>query len=239
MRALSRTKSRQSFRSCPLIRKWFVCCCVLRRLGFVAFDQRPAEKQAFSLGSAPAPLFVPFNPVSESSQCGNRAFFSCRRARQVILLRSMNRTVSIIGGGRVGRTLGKCLRKLGWRIGAVTTRSDATSRAAVRAIGGGTAYSAITADALNASVVLLTTPDDLLATAAAELAGLGRGECRGKIVLHTSGALDRTVLKPLALLGAATGSLHPMQTFSGRNTPNLKGTIFAVEGDTQARRAAR
>ena len=150
----------------------------------------------------------------------------------------MNRTVSIIGGGRVGRTLGKCLRKLGWRVGAVTTRSEATSRVAVRAIGGGTAYSAITADALNASVVLLTTPDDLLATAAAELARLGRGECCDKIVLHTSGALDRTVLKPLALLGAATGSLHPMQTFSGRNTPNLKGTIFAVEGDSQARRVA-
>ena len=151
----------------------------------------------------------------------------------------MNRTASIIGGGRVGRTLGKCLRGLGWRIGAVVTRSDATARAAVRAIGGGTAYHVITRDALESSVIFLTTPDDLLAPAAAELARLGRARCRGKIVLHTSGVLDRTVLKPLARLGASAGSLHPMQTFSGRNTPKLKGIIFAVEGDTKARRVAR
>jgi predicted short-subunit dehydrogenase-like oxidoreductase (DUF2520 family) len=30
-----------------------------------------------------------------------------------------------------------------------------------------------------------------------------------------------------------------MQTFSGRDTPKLNGTIFAVEGDPQARRVAR
>jgi predicted short-subunit dehydrogenase-like oxidoreductase (DUF2520 family) len=150
----------------------------------------------------------------------------------------MKPTVSIIGGGRIGRTLGKCLHQLGWGIGAVVTRSDATARAAVHAIGGGTPYRAITAAALQAGIIFLTTPDDLLAPAAAELARLGRNACRGKIVLHTSGALDRTVLKPLAHVGAATGSLHPMQTFSGRNTPKLEGTIFAVEGDPRARRVA-
>jgi Trk K+ transport system NAD-binding subunit len=84
----------------------------------------------------------------------------------------MKRTVSIIGGGRVGRTLGKCLRGLGWQIGAVVTRSDATARAAVRAIGGGTGYSAIGREALDSSVIFLTTPDDLLAPTAAELARL-------------------------------------------------------------------
>ena len=36
----------------------------------------------------------------------------------------------------------------------------------------------------------------------------------------------------------STGSLHPMQTFTGRGTPQLKGVIFAVEGDRAARRAA-
>jgi predicted short-subunit dehydrogenase-like oxidoreductase (DUF2520 family) len=152
----------------------------------------------------------------------------------------MDRTVSIIGAGRVGRTLGKCLHKLGWRIGAVVTRSGATSRAAVRAIGGGTPHHVVTRDALDAGIVLLTTPDDLLASTAAELARIAdRKACRSKIILHTSGALDRSVLKPLGRLGAATGSLHPMQTFSGRNIPKLKGTTFAVEGDPRARQAAR
>ncbi len=151
----------------------------------------------------------------------------------------MQRTVSIVGAGRVGKTLGKCLRSLGWRIGVVVTRSVATSRAAVRAIGAGTPSDNITPNVFEAGIVLLTTPDDLLGPTAANLARVGREACRGKIVLHTSGALDRGVLKPLAIQGAATGSLHPMQTFSGRNVPKLEGTIFAVEGDSRARRAAR
>ena len=151
----------------------------------------------------------------------------------------MARTISIVGAGRVGKTLGKRLRQLGWRIGAVVTRSAATSRAAVQAIGAGLARSGITIDAASADVILLTTPYDKLAGVARALAEVGGKGWRGKIVLHTSGTLDRSVLAPLARLGAATGSLHPMQTFSGTVTPKLSGVIFAVEGDPKARRAAQ
>jgi predicted short-subunit dehydrogenase-like oxidoreductase (DUF2520 family) len=151
----------------------------------------------------------------------------------------MARTISIVGAGRVGRTLGKRLRQLGWRVGAVVTRSAASSRAAVRAIGAGLARSGITIDAAAADVVLLATPDDALAGVASALAEISGKDWRGKIVLHTSGTLDRTVLAPLARRGAATGSLHPMQTFSGRGVPNLAGIIFAVEGDPKARGAAQ
>jgi predicted short-subunit dehydrogenase-like oxidoreductase (DUF2520 family) len=92
---------------------------------------------------------------------------------------------------------------------------------------------------LAADVILLTTPDGALAGVAKALARAGGSKCRGKIVLHTSGALDRSVLAPLARRGAATGSLHPMQTFSGRGVPELRNVIFAVEGDRRAQRAAQ
>jgi predicted short-subunit dehydrogenase-like oxidoreductase (DUF2520 family) len=151
----------------------------------------------------------------------------------------MARTVSIVGAGRVGATLGKRLRQLGWRVGAVVTRSERTSRAAVRAIGGGKARSVLSADVLDADVNLLTTPDDALAEVSRALAKIGGSACRGKVILHTSGALDRSVLEPLARLGASTGSLHPMQTFSGRNVPKLEGVTFAVEGDAKALRVAK
>lgn len=74
---------------------------------------------------------------------------------------------------------------------------------------------------------------------AADLAQIGGDEWKDKIVLHTSGALDRSVLAPLAARGAATGSLHPLQTFSGRGVPRLEGVIFAIEGDSVALRKAR
>jgi predicted short-subunit dehydrogenase-like oxidoreductase (DUF2520 family) len=155
-----------------------------------------------------------------------------------MLTRSMARTISIIGAGRVGRTLGGQLRKRGWRIGAVVTRSVKTARAAVRAIGSGRAFSKITPEALNADVILVTTPDSAILEAARQLAALNGKKCRGKIILHTSGALDHSVLRPLKRCDASIGSLHPMQTFSGRGTPQLDGVIFTLEGDRAALRVA-
>ncbi|HEV3253434.1 MAG TPA: DUF2520 domain-containing protein [Candidatus Acidoferrales bacterium] len=148
-------------------------------------------------------------------------------------------TVSIAGAGRVGRALARRLRELGWTVGAVVTRSASTARAAVRAIGGGVPRAGLTRQLLAADVVLVTTPDDSLRSVASLLARMGGREWRGKVALHTSGALDRSVLAPLARLGAATGSLHPMQTFSGRGVPQLEGIVFGIEGDLRARKMAR
>jgi predicted short-subunit dehydrogenase-like oxidoreductase (DUF2520 family) len=194
-----------------------------------------------------------------------------------MLSRCMARTISIVGAGRVGRTLAHRLHKLGWRIGAIVTRSSATARAAVRAIGAGTPFSiswessnkdlsgsplplsrskahvrrrkgspeegALAPEAVAsvpaADVILFTTPDDALPSVAHSLAQFGGSSWRGKIALHTSGTLDRTVLAPLARFGAHTGSLHPMQAFSGPIIPKLAGVTFAIEGHPKARRAAQ
>ncbi|HXR24670.1 MAG TPA: Rossmann-like and DUF2520 domain-containing protein [Candidatus Binataceae bacterium] len=151
----------------------------------------------------------------------------------------MARTVSIIGAGRLGRTLGKRLHQLGWRIGLVITRSTASSRAAVRAIGAGTPHAGLTSRALDADLILVTTPDGTLANVAQALAEMGGRECRGKVILHGSGALDSGVLAPLARRGAFTGSLHPMQTFSDGVMTNLRGVVFTIEGHPRARRLGR
>jgi predicted short-subunit dehydrogenase-like oxidoreductase (DUF2520 family) len=207
-----------------------------------------------------------------------------------MLSRCMARTISIVGAGRVGKTLGKRLRELGWHIGAVVTQSSPTSRAAVRAIGGGIPLvlpaigiiaerrkgpeprkesglrsasglfrgsglqlrhkrplgkGALAPEdnscslTLASDVILIAVPDSAIKAVADNLAQAIGKACRAKVVLHTSGALDRTVLAPLARCGAATGSLHPLQTFSGRAVPQLKGVIFAVEGDPRARHIAQ
>jgi predicted short-subunit dehydrogenase-like oxidoreductase (DUF2520 family) len=156
-----------------------------------------------------------------------------------VMPRRMTLTLAIVGAGRVGRALGLRLRELGWTIGAVVTRSPAGARLAVRAIGAGTAYGTLTRHVVGADVVLIATPDGQIAEVAGQLAKMGGEEWRGKVVLHTSGALDRSVLEPLARLGAATGSMHPLQTFSGRAAPDLEGCIFALEGDQVALRVTR
>ncbi len=132
-------------------------------------------------------------------------------------------TVSIVGAGRVGRALGRRLREIGWTIGAVVTRSSATAREAVRRIGAGRPHAGLTRQLLNADLVLIATPDSQIAGVAEQLAEMGGEEWRGRVVLHTSGAMDSSALAPLQRRGAATGSLHPLQTFSERAAPQLEG----------------
>ena len=151
----------------------------------------------------------------------------------------MEKTLAIVGAGRVGRALGRRLRELGWKIGVVITRSEASSRRAVRFIGAGKPHAGLTRHILLSPVILIATPDDAIPAVARELARIGGEELRGKVVLHTSGAQDSSALSPLKEFGAAAGSMHPLQTFSGVGVPDLTGKVFAVEGDIIAVRAAR
>jgi predicted short-subunit dehydrogenase-like oxidoreductase (DUF2520 family) len=155
----------------------------------------------------------------------------------------MLKTLAIVGAGRVGRALGKRLRERGWRIGAVVARTQNSSRSAVRFMGGGRACAEITSEVLAARVIIVATPDDAIATAARRIAELpghaAAHSLRDKVFLHTSGALDATVLKLLHQRGGAVGSMHPLQTFSGVGVPPLEGKYFAIEGDPVAIRTAR
>jgi predicted short-subunit dehydrogenase-like oxidoreductase (DUF2520 family) len=159
-----------------------------------------------------------------------------------MLSRTVKRTVSIVGAGRVGRTLGKRLRERGWRIASVVTSSTATARGAAKIIGAGrplTLGSAATVEAVfGADLILFATPDDALPAIAKRLAAIAGKKCRGKTILLTSATLDRSALAPFAHRGAATGSLHPMQAFGGKIIPKLSGVIFGIEGDAKARRLA-
>jgi len=150
-----------------------------------------------------------------------------------------SKTLALIGAGRVARGLGARLHEAGWKIGAVVARQKTSARAAVRAIGGGTACAGMTRRVLEARIILLAVPDDALAGAAAQLAQTGGEELARKVVLHTSGALSSAALESVARCGAWTGVIHPMQTFGARTRPRLEGVLFGIEGHPQALRTIR
>lgn len=171
-------------------------------------------------------------------------------------MRSQGRlpVVAMAGSGRVGCALGRLLHHKGWRIGPVITRSMRTARAARRRMRSGSPQAGLTEAVLAADLILIATPDRAIAETVEALARFGRSgnarqtrgtkklggsRWRGKVVLHTSGALGSDILRPLALQGAAIGSLHPLQTFSGRSIPSLAGCTCAIEGSSAARRMAR
>jgi len=151
----------------------------------------------------------------------------------------MRGALAIIGAGRVGRALGRRLHELDWKIGAVITRSEASARRAVRFIGAGKARATLSREVLASRLILISTPDDAIIKISEELARIGAEELRGKIVLHTSGALNSGALKAVRDHGAAVGSMHPLQSFSGVGIPPLEGKVFAIEGDPAAIRLAR
>src|SRR5579863_9168260 len=143
----------------------------------------------------------------------------------------MTETLAIIGAGRVGKALGRRLRELGWKIGAVVTRNESSAWRAVRFIGAGTALSSMSRRILQSTCILIATPDSAVASVADELSRIGGEELKRHVILHTSGALDSTALDAVRAQGAAVGSMHPLQTFNGVTVPPLEGKVFAIEGD--------
>jgi len=156
-----------------------------------------------------------------------------------MLTQRIKQTLSIVGAGRVGRGLGRILHDLGWKIRVVADRNLTKARAAVRVIGAGQPADELSSQILDSGVVIIATQDGVIEDVAKQLAEIGGNEWQGKVVLHTSGALDSSVLKALADLGAATGSVHPLQTFGEQRPPDLEGRMFGIEGSASAIKVSR
>jgi predicted short-subunit dehydrogenase-like oxidoreductase (DUF2520 family) len=135
--------------------------------------------------------------------------------------------------------MGKLLAGAGIRVRFVAARRLEAARRAARFIGAGAPLALDSRELAAASVILLTVSDAALAPLAQQLKKL-RSSWRGKVVLHTCGALPSTVLAPLKRRGAAIGSLHPFQTIPDPATGsrNLLRCFWAIEGDAQACRMA-
>src|SRR6202166_2104688 len=127
----------------------------------------------------------------------------------------MRGALAVIGAGRVGRALGRRLHELDWKIGAVITRSEASARKAVRFIGAGKARGTLSREILASRLILISTPDDAVVKVAGELARIGAEELRGKVVLHTSGALNSSALTAVRDRGECVGSMQQSQSFRG------------------------
>ncbi len=88
-------------------------------------------------------------------------------------------------------------------------------------------------------VVILTVADGVLSEAARSLADYAEGNLRGRVVLHTSGAMTSAVLDPLRRRGVSCGSMHPLQTFPrGAAVSALsracRDIFWGLEGDRRA-----
>jgi predicted short-subunit dehydrogenase-like oxidoreductase (DUF2520 family) len=142
--------------------------------------------------------------------------------------------LTVIGGGHVGRVLGRLLHvRGGLEAGDVLARSSVSAHAAAAFIGAGRAlddYAALTP----AEIYMLAVTDDQIVPACEALAAAV--PLRGAVVFHCSGALASDRLQAAREAGAFVASVHPVRSFADMEAvaAAFDGTFCGVEGDAEA-----
>ncbi len=146
--------------------------------------------------------------------------------------------VAIVGAGNFGGALAVALQQAGYSIEAVIARSRGSSlRKAQRLAKQLSVRASTDPSALRAGLIWFCVPDAEIARAARSFAG--KIEWKGRVALHSSGALTSDELAILRSQGSVVASVHPLMTFVRGSQPSLAGVPFALEGDRAAVRVAR
>ena len=147
----------------------------------------------------------------------------------------MKPDIAIVGCGKVGTSLAFFLSGAGYRISGFFSKTKASAENAARLVDGPEPAQRSWDITRSADVVLITTPDDVIADACRIIAD-HNGFKENASVLHCSGALPSTILAPAHTAGAATASMHPLQSFAAARTDinPFDGINMAVEGDGPA-----
>ncbi|MGZ9709638.1 Rossmann-like and DUF2520 domain-containing protein [Glaciimonas sp. GNP009] len=144
-------------------------------------------------------------------------------------------TLSIIGCGKVGKTLARLWHAhQAFQLLDILNRSSDSAQQACTFIGGGNPVNTY-AELRHADVYLIAAGDDQITACCAALAASGKLSARS-VVFHCSGALGSDTLISAAEQGAAVASIHPIRSFADplQVTENFAGTYCGSEGDTVA-----
>ncbi|HEX3821060.1 MAG TPA: DUF2520 domain-containing protein [Candidatus Sulfotelmatobacter sp.] len=143
--------------------------------------------------------------------------------------------IAIVGPGNLGTALALSLRRAGYAIDVVLSRprSDEKGRTLATQLG---ARVLTSPRDLEANVVWFCVPDSEIIRTVRLFAKIS---WKGRVALHSSGALTSDELDALRQEGATVASAHPLMTFVRGSRPELKGVPFTIEGDTLAVRIAR
>ncbi len=148
--------------------------------------------------------------------------------------------VSIVGAGVVGTAIGYLLKKGGYHIVGIASRTLGSAEKAREFIGAGEASTDLANIVKKSEIVFITTSDGAIEEVCNKIASDG-GFHPGSVVFHTCGALPSNILKSARKKGAKVASLHPLQSLANvkEAVKNLQGSYFCIEGDESAISVAR
>ncbi|HWP81581.1 MAG TPA: DUF2520 domain-containing protein [Bacteroidota bacterium] len=144
--------------------------------------------------------------------------------------------VVVIGAGKVGTALAVGLKRQGYPIVAVISRSVQSARSCSRLVKSPIASRRLNDIPPDAECLVLALPDERIATVARSIARNSRLRFKKLIAFHTSGILTSEALKLLQSKGATVFSLHPIHAFVKLNSDasEIKGISYGFEGSPKA-----
>ncbi len=159
----------------------------------------------------------------------------------------LNLRFALVGPGRVGATLGRCLIESGGILKRISGLRDDSPRLqglveAARGAGGEAVWcpsSELSTEDLD--LLLITVSDPALR----QVAELLSRRPQAPVALHVAGQFDAEILAPLRSVGCRVGSMHPLKAFadsaraSGSELESLHGVWFGIDGDPEARDSAQ
>lgn len=136
--------------------------------------------------------------------------------------------LGFIGAGPVGTTFAVNLSQLGYKITGIFDVVREAAQRFANDVSGCQIYEKAQDLADSADMVFITTPDDIIPKVADEIKWR-----TGQSAVHCSGASTVHSLETAREQGAMVGSIHPCQTFAGREQAiaNLPGSTFAIEAE--------
>jgi predicted short-subunit dehydrogenase-like oxidoreductase (DUF2520 family) len=145
-------------------------------------------------------------------------------------------SITIIGPGRLGKSLAENLVKAGYPVREIVFPTAKSLQKGVRGLPRILQARATTwiEAHFDTDIVWLCVPDGQIQPVASRLKSVT--DWKNKVVFHSSGVLTSDVLRDL---GASVASVHPLMTFVHGSQPSLKDVPFALEGDSAALRVAR
>jgi predicted short-subunit dehydrogenase-like oxidoreductase (DUF2520 family) len=148
---------------------------------------------------------------------------------------------TVVGTGRLARSLVPLLRPAGHPVVAVVGRRLSAARSVCRHARRARATTSPRVGVGLGRLILLAVPDRAIGAVATKLASLSDVDWKRRSVLHHAGALGCEPLEPLRVAGAGVGILHPLQSLG---VPALAAEILPdsrarIEGDRRGLAAAR
>jgi predicted short-subunit dehydrogenase-like oxidoreductase (DUF2520 family) len=143
-------------------------------------------------------------------------------------------SIAVIGPGNWGTSLVHGLHKAGIPLSEVVASRSRSIREMPPAI----PIIMLNRAVLDASVLWLCVPDSAIAEVTRRIVqrlAKRPAQLKGRIVVHSSGALNASVLGAAARAGASIASVHPVMTFPTRVAVQLSEVPFGIEADAFAR----